>query len=63
MCLTEMHSMQHMMTSEDGSNSVKNGFCWIDGGEKSEKFVSMQSEILLVAVWQSHHNDIGGINL
>ncbi len=55
--------MQCMMTSEDGSNSVKNGFCWIDGGEKSENFVLMQSEILLVAVWQSHYNYLGGINL
>ncbi len=44
------------MTSEDSSKGLINGLCWTEGGEKKEKFVSMQNEILLVVVQQSHYN-------
>ncbi len=29
--LTQVHSIWCMMTSEDGSNGLRNGFCWTDG--------------------------------
>ncbi len=37
-CIWLMHSIHCVMTSEDGSNSLKNGFWWTDGLRKVENY-------------------------
>ncbi len=39
------------MTTEDGSNNVKNGSCWIDGGEKVKNLYCAECIETMVLHW------------
>ncbi len=51
------------MTSKDGSNGLKNGFCWSDGLWKVRKNFLTHHKILSVVVLQSHYDYLGGVCL
>ncbi len=62
MCLTQVHCMQCMMTSEDGSNGLEIDFNGLMGCEKLKKKL-MDHEFLLMVVRQTHYNCLGGVCL